>query len=205
MVPYLNIFIILISTIFSIVACSGHSQNFNNNDNSNIAVLDIKKNEIIESNKLIKEAREEVGLTNGFIYDEELAKYAEEYAKVLASNGRWEHDPKNNTGYYNGKILGENLAARSIVKDNGLAWANKMWIDEKNFYTYGPVPEDDGDNSTCEPGKQCGHYTQIIWKDTTRYGCAKVVYDNPNSNFNNWELIVCKYYKPGNYIGEYPY
>lgn len=29
--------------------------------------------------------------------------------------------------------------------------------------------------SSCKPGKMCGHYTQMVWKTSTKVGCAYAV------------------------------
>ncbi len=54
----------------------------------------------------------------------------------------------------------------------------------------------------------CGHYTQIIWRDTTSIGCG-VAHCTGNSPFGNgsgsWTLVVCSYDPPGNYSGQRPY
>lgn len=65
------------------------------------------------------------------------------------------------------------------------------WAEERHDYDY--------DKNTCEVGAQCGHYTQIVWRKTTRVGCAKVRCSNGN------EIWVCVYDPAGNYEGEKPY
>jgi len=83
--------------------------------------------------------------------------------------------------------------------------ASKSWIDEKAYYTYGKV----GDANTCESGQICGHYTQIIWKNTTFVGCAKSKYKVDmfiaGANFKGGDIIVCKYQTPGNIVTQTPY
>jgi hypothetical protein len=43
-----------------------------------------------------------------------------------------------------------------------------------------------------------GHYTQMIWRGTTRIGCAL-------ASSRRWDVLVCRYGPPGNFIGEMPY
>lgn len=54
----------------------------------------------------------------------------------------------------------------------------------------------------------CGHYTQIVWRETTALGCG-IAHCTANSPFGagspTWDLVVCEYDPPGNYIGERPY
>ncbi|EFJ45208.1 hypothetical protein VOLCADRAFT_94361 [Volvox carteri f. nagariensis] len=42
-----------------------------------------------------------------------------------------------------------------------------------------------------------GHFTQVVWRSTTDLGCA-VATCNGGQQFH-----VCRYYPPGNYVGEY--
>ncbi|KAL0412674.1 UNVERIFIED_CONTAM: Pathogenesis-related protein 1A [Sesamum radiatum] len=57
---------------------------------------------------------------------------------------------------------GENLAKGSW--DVNATEAVQMWLDEKKFYNVG--------SNTCVEGEMCGHYTQVVWRDTTHVGCA---------------------------------
>jgi pathogenesis-related protein 1 len=68
---------------------------------------------------------------------------------------------------------------------------------EKAYYNH--------ENNSCTEGKSCGHYTQMVWKDTSKLGCAKAQY-GANSRFypNGW-VIVCKYQTVGNFNGQSPY
>ena len=67
----------------------------------------------------------------------------------------------------------------------------KAWADEEQWYNY--------KSNSCQPGQQCGHYTQIVWRDTTEVGCA-VKFCGDQSQ--NW---VCSYNPPGNFTGQRPY
>ncbi|CAL5183296.1 unnamed protein product [Lathyrus oleraceus] len=66
-----------------------------------------------------------------------------------------------------------------------------MWVGEKPYYDY--------NSNSCAAGQMCGHYTQVVWKNTVRIGCAKVKCENGGT------FITCNYDPPGNYIGERPY
>ncbi|CAI5971781.1 unnamed protein product [Closterium sp. NIES-64] len=64
--------------------------------------------------------------------------------------------------------LGQNLywlspAGLTPEEDRG---AVQSWVEEKADWTPSPIP--DG----CAEGKMCGHYTQVVWRDTTHVGCA---------------------------------
>lgn len=106
------------------------------------------------------DAREEVGVYNKLAWSEAIAVDAQNYADTMANSGAWEHDPKNHGGYVNGSY-GENLYT-STAKPT-YAIATQAWVDEKQFYIYGNA----GDESTCVSDEQCGHYTQVIWENTS--------------------------------------
>ena len=141
-------------------------------------------------------ARNSVGVSNNLVWDETIANDAQSYADALAISGAWEHDPKNQktdgTGYENG-IYGENLYT-STAKVT-LEYAVNEWAAEEAYYHY--------EDNSCDANQLCGHYTQIVWKDTSRVGCAMSKYKT--GTYKNWYLVVCKYQTPGNYIGQKPY
>lgn len=140
---------------------------------------------------------------NNLIWSNTIAKDAQLYANEMAINGIWGHDTiKNqNDGYGHGNY-GENLYTSSNAIS--LADAAQAWVDEKYFYHIGNV----GDSETCSK-EPCGHYTQVIWKNTTLVGCAMSQYKTDvfidGNNAKGWNIVVCKYQTPGNYIGETPY
>lgn len=142
------------------------------------------------------DTRAEVGVNNELTWSDTIALDAQSYADTMANSGAWEHDPKNRDGYTNGSY-GENLYT-STAKPT-FAVATQAWVDEKQYYSYGEV----GDESTCVDGEMCGHYTQVIWKNTTEVGCASSQYKT--GQFKDWYIVVCKYQTPGNYLGETPY
>ncbi len=69
---------------------------------------------------------------------------------------------------------------------------------------YSEISDYDYDSNSCARGKACGHYTQVVWRDTTRIGCAVQACDNVQG-FGEGELWVCEYDPPGNWVGEKPY
>ncbi|CAI5964554.1 unnamed protein product [Closterium sp. NIES-64] len=91
--------------------------------------------------------------------------------------------------------LGQNLywlspAALTPEEDRG---AVQSWVEEKADWTPSPIP--DG----CADGKMCGHYTQVVWRDTTHVGCASAQCPDGSG------MWVCDYSPPGNFDGETPF
>jgi uncharacterized protein YkwD len=116
------------------------------------------------------------------------ARKAAEYAKKC----RFEHNPDRGD-------FGENLAA-ATPDTWTTAQVVKSWADEAADY--------DLAKNTCKKGKVCGHYTQVVWRKTASVGCATVMC-NKNSpfgpDFPHWQLWVCNYAPPGNWVGQRPY
>lgn len=118
---------------------------------------------------------------------------AAKVAQTYAAECRFEHNPKR--GKY-----GENLAAAAPPGSKTNAGVVEDWMSEASDYSYA--------SNTCAPGKACGHYTQVVWRNTTQVGCATVICTK-NSPFGSqaptWQLWVCNYSPPGNYVGQKPY
>ena len=69
-----------------------------------------------------------------------------------------------------------------------------MWIAEKSNYKAGIFPA----NSRTGRLEDVGHYTQLMWRDTRKVGCAVV-------GGRSEEYMVCRYSNGGNVIGERPF
>lgn len=92
---------------------------------------------------------------------------------------------------------GENLYA-AAGKQSTPADVVKSWADEVADYDYA--------SNACT--KTCGHYTQVVWADSTKLGCgvATCTENSPfGAQFPTWELWVCNYDPPGNFVGQKPY
>ncbi len=133
-------------------------------------------------------------------WSNKLARYAQQWAihQAKTQNCFMQHRP-HHTGAFK-QIYGENLfwASAKHWSDGKIELQNisikevvKAWADEVTDYDY--------QNNRCRAGEQCGHYTQIVWRESQAVGCAKVVCADKS------QLWVCNYDPPGNYIGERPY
>jgi uncharacterized protein YkwD len=73
------------------------------------------------------------------------------------------------------------------------------WVGEDANYDYA--------TNSCTPNQQCGHYTQVVWRDSVKLGCGTktCTTNSPFGGSAPWELWVCNYDPPGNYIGMKPY
>jgi Cysteine-rich secretory protein family len=132
-------------------------------------------------------ARRDVG-TPALVLDPDLVRQAQAYAEELAASGRFEHSPGNTR-----PGQGENLWAGTANRFSFESMAG-AWIDERRFYVHAVFPN----VSTTGNWQDVGHYTQIIWRNTTRLGCGL-------ATGNGRDVLVCRYGPPGNFIGQFAY
>ncbi|XP_066559173.1 peptidase inhibitor 16 [Amia ocellicauda] len=112
----------------------------------------------------------------------------EEIAAQYATKCIWDHNPAL-------KDIGENLYLRNSSLDVGMAM--DKWFLEHQDYTY--------DTGHCQPGKMCGHYTQLVWANSSRVGCGAHYCSEVQGLDFSGTMLVCNYSPKGNYIGEKPY
>ena len=137
--------------------------------------------EFLFTHNLVRAAKWEEPLS----WDFQLEKYARWWASQRKADCNLQHSfPEGDFK------LGEN-----IYWCSGSTWrpsdAVSAWSEEEKYYDYA--------TNSCLEGQMCGHYTQIVWKNTRKIGCARVVCDNGDV------FMTCNYDPPGNYIGERPY
>lgn len=162
----------------AIAACGGGSDA--------IGAEPLNPSEMVAAHNVL---RSQVGVA-ALTYSDSLAASAQVWAdKLKASN--------NCNMQHSSGAVGENLYWASAWS-NGPAQNVKStqvvtaWGNEKADYTYA--------SNRCTAGKMCGHYTQVVWKDTTSVGCGMAVCDNPKN-----QVWVCQYSPAGNYVGQRPY
>ncbi len=186
------------------------TKDFNNNDKKMVTdgIEGDLTQDIKESLLRHNEARLELGIDTNLTWSDTISRDAQLYADEMAQSGYWGHDKKNQIDGYAHGNYGENLYTSSNAAS--IEIATQAWIDEKEYYTYGKVVSSSAVDDTCVDGVDihgnailCGHYTQIIWKDTTLVGCAMSRYEV--GDYKGWDIVVCKYQTPGNVIGETPY
>jgi uncharacterized protein YkwD len=117
-------------------------------------------------------------------WDPQLATAAAAYAQQLADGAPYVHSPR--TGREDQR---ENLS-------RGLRGARpeqmmRIWTNEKRYFHAGVFP----DVSTTGDANDVLHYTQMIWRMTTRLGCGV-------ANGKAGAFMVCRYSPPGNAPGK---
>jgi uncharacterized protein YkwD len=103
------------------------------------------------------------------VWDDKLASYAQRYADKC----RFAHS---------GSPYGENLAAGYPTVTAGV----EIWYAERKHYSYQ------------KPGfsMQTGHFTQLVWKGSTKLGCGYASCNGKNGTPGNY--LVCEYSPRGN-------
>lgn len=159
------------------------------------------KNRFLESHN---EIRRIYGL-NDLAWSEELAKYAQDWANYLRDNKQCKMHHRSSLGLTEGKSYGENLAWNwiSITQPQGTfigspEKANISWSKECKDYDY--------NSNSCKEGEQCGHFTQVIWKNSKLVGCGVAICDERNKTLSQGhsEVWVCNYDPAGNITLVYP-
>jgi len=119
------------------------------------------------------------------VWDENIAAYAQQWANHLKQTRRC--NMQHRSGRYRVKQYGENLAWSS-GRELEAADVVAMWYSEIKDYNY--------NNNSCSG--VCGHYTQVVWRNSKKVGCGM-------ARCGNSEVWVCSYDPPGNWVGEKPY
>lgn len=128
--------------------------------------------------------REEVGIAT-LEWSATIAASAQEWADYLASTDSFSHSSVD---------YGENIWKGS-AGFYSLADMVNSWGEEKQYF----IPDSAfPELSTTGDWGDVGHYTQIVWANTTEVGCGL-------ATGSGWDVLVCQYNPPGNYSGQQPF
>jgi pathogenesis-related protein 1 len=125
-----------------------------------------------------------------------LAKSAQAWANHLKQSRNCDMQHSNAKGRY-----GENLYwASPLMWSDGRKELRRVspaevidrWGNEKADYDHA--------RNACRAGAVCGHYTQMVWRDTLKVGCGMATCGNTHE-----QVWVCHYSPAGNISGESPY
>jgi pathogenesis-related protein 1 len=138
-------------------------------------------------------------------WSDTMSAYAQEWADTLALTCVPEHRSSSELARVR---YGENLAAFGSSWGGSASTAQQAvdgWASEANCWTYGQFMTTDNCDATCYVALHsdgCGHYTQIVWRNTTELGCAVSTCTSGGLNYDIW---VCNYNPAGNVVMGYPY
>ena len=119
-------------------------------------------------------------------WDPALATSAASYGPVLARLGRLEHSPRASRPGQRENLW---MGPRGIYSPEQMVGG---WIAERAMFRPGVFPH----VSRTGNWAHVAHYTQMIWKGTTRVGCAI-------QPAGRMEYLICRYSPPGNVDGKY--
>ncbi|MCB1036642.1 MAG: hypothetical protein KDD47_22645, partial [Acidobacteria bacterium] len=113
-------------------------------------------------------------------WSEELAAFADEWARALAPRGLdLRHRPNNPYGENLFALTGRRASPAEVVD---------AWGSEERLYD----PEEN------DWWPEAGHFSQLVWRSSRRLGCAV-------ARAGDTEAWVCNYDPRGNWRGERPY
>jgi uncharacterized protein YkwD len=122
--------------------------------------------------------RKQVG-SPPLVWSTRLATLAQNWANYLIQTGLYKHPSNLQYGENLFEVVGPRADVRQVVD---------AWASEQARY----------DHRTYSCSGRCGHYTQLIWRDTRLVGCGV-------AQKNRRQVWVCNYDPPGNIVGERPY
>jgi len=133
--------------------------------------------------KEIKECLERVNVfrtvhgTEELTLDKKLCEKAQDWAKTLAKKDGLEHSPRD---YRENE--GENLSGHT--GDQSIITSIDRWYAEEKDYDY----------KANKFAGNIGHFTQLIWKDTKKFGIGWA------KSSTGWTYVVARFSPPGNVI-----
>ena len=119
------------------------------------------------------------------VWDSALARAAAGYGPALERLGKLAHSPAASR-----RGQGENLwmGTRDAYALEEMA---EGWAAEKSLFRPGIFPG----VSRSGNWSDVAHYTQMIWKGTSRVGCAV-------RKTRKWDYLICRYAPHGNVVGQ---
>ncbi len=127
------------------------------------------------------------------VWDTQLAADSQAWSEHLAATGC---GLTHSMGDYGENLYwqsGGTVTAESVVTS---------WYDEISCYTFGSFMSTDVCDMACTDAMNasgCGHYTQVVWRNTQRVGCGVATCTS------GAEIWTCRYDPAGNWIGEPAY
>jgi hypothetical protein len=133
----------------------------------------------------------------------QIAEFSQQWSDALAGQcGTIQHRDQSR--------YGENIAMRSwsgvSVHDPYLPEeVVGAWVAEVACWDFGTISGTERCDLECATdlnANGCGHYTQVVWRNTREVGCG---YSTCQDGDRTYEIWVCNYAPPGNIQGQTPY
>jgi pathogenesis-related protein 1 len=124
------------------------------------------------------------------VWSDKLTGIAQSWvSRLAASSCSFEHSGSREYGenlYVGSAVISHQGNVQKKIKPEEVV---ESWASEGSYYNY-------ADNSCASV---CGHYTQLVWRDTKEVGCAMAVCADKT------QIWMCSYYPAGNMLGKKPY
>ena len=138
--------------------------------------------------------RTKVGVS-GLKWSDTLARSSQSWADTLKGRCAVQHSSSRDYGeniYYAGPLSKISSSGGTETSPQQISSEKVVdtWGEEKKWY--------DHRYNSCHGG-ECGHYTQVVWKNTAEVGCG-MAYCNDDA-----QIWVCQYKEAGNLRGQKPY
>ena len=152
----------------------------------NLATFDFTTfyDELIDRHNTLRNIHSAPPLTK----DTDIAKLAQNTADICKASLKLGHSGTS----YNGQWMGQNLYASGGIVPKGADVTN-LWYLENNNYDYA--------TGEAKNNAVVGHFTQLVWKSSTKIGCA--VAQGYFKGFDTGYYICCNYFPGGNILGQY--
>ena len=137
--------------------------------------------------------RAQVG-QSALAWSQDMVAAAEGWARQLEANPPWCKAVIHNA--YRPERTGENMHAAMVNSPADATAPEEIvgaWAAEGQYYTV--------ETHTCAAGKECAHYVQVVWGETTELGCAAALCPEEGGLKR---VTICNY-RPGLLIGQPPY
>ena len=178
--------LVMLSTVIGLIAC-GSEQSAGTDARFSVA----EPPALAGITQAHNEVRSGVGVA-ALVWDPALAQVAQAWAEACVDNdapsGLIDHNSGRSDTYPG--YVGENIYGSSGTADP--IQAVTAWADEVADYDYA--------TNSCTAGRVCGHYTQVVWRTSTKLGCGVATC----AGLRFGSSVVCNY-SPGGNNGDRPY
>jgi hypothetical protein len=140
-----------------------------------------------------------------FIRDDKLSAIAQTLADKcnydLAIDSALITDIQTRYANANGKVYTKGDYSQTVGINMNAAsedWTTASWLDDAKYWNCGP--------NTCAADQDCLGYTQTVWRNSVKIGCAlsKCYTGSPWDDNEPWEDLICLYNPAGNYNNKHP-
>ncbi len=121
------------------------------------------------------------------------------------SANNWRQQQYSNRTGLQGRAagLGENLGwavGSNASSVQSIVNSVQSWDGERSDYNHS--------SGACAAGKVCGHYTQVVWRESTRIGCGvkrgQIQFPGSGQVWPHGYFLSCNYHNAGNINGDNP-